>query len=60
MSAALAEIEILRRAYTSETNPKRFDGIVRNYAVNDVVRLRGSIRIEHTLATLGARRCGSS
>jgi len=56
MSAALAENEILRRAYTSETNPKRFDGVVRNYAVNDVVRLRGSIRIEHTLATLGARR----
>ncbi|MEO8875379.1 MAG: isocitrate lyase, partial [Polyangiaceae bacterium] len=56
MSAALAEIEILRRAYTSETNPKRFDGIVRNYAVSDVARLRGSIRIEHTLATLGARR----
>ncbi|MEO7111002.1 MAG: isocitrate lyase [Polyangiaceae bacterium] len=56
MSAALAEIEILRRSYTSETNPKRFDGVARNYAVNDVVRLRGSIRIEHTLATLGARK----
>ena len=56
MSAALAEIEALRRAYTSETNPKRFEGVTRNYAVNDVVRLRGSIKIEHTLAELGARR----
>ena len=56
MSAALREIEALRRAYTSETNPKRFDGVTRNYAVNDVVRLRGSIKIEYTLAELGARR----
>ncbi|MEO8800418.1 MAG: isocitrate lyase, partial [Polyangiaceae bacterium] len=56
MSAALAEIESLRRSYTSETNPKRFDGVTRSYAVNDVVRLRGSVKIEHTLAELGARR----
>ena len=34
----------------------RFDGVVRDYTPDDVNRLRGSIRIEHTLATLGARR----
>jgi isocitrate lyase len=34
----------------------RFDGIVRPYTAADVERLRGSIRIEHTLADLGARR----
>lgn len=34
----------------------RFDGIVRDYAPADVDRLRGSVRIEHTLARLGAER----
>ncbi|WP_225770887.1 isocitrate lyase [Inquilinus sp. Marseille-Q2685] len=34
----------------------RFDGIVRDYAPADVERLRGSVRIEHTLARLGAER----
>ena len=32
----------------------RFDGIVRNYAVADVRRLRGSIQLEYTLAENGA------
>lgn len=35
---------------------ERWRGIVRPYSAEDVVRLRGSIRIEHTLAALGARR----
>ncbi|MCK6444917.1 MAG: isocitrate lyase [Planctomycetes bacterium] len=35
---------------------KRFDGIVRDYSAADVERLRGSIKIEHTLARLGAER----
>jgi isocitrate lyase len=34
----------------------RWMGIVRPYGAEDVVRLRGSIRIEHTLARLGADR----
>ncbi|MGL4968315.1 MAG: isocitrate lyase [Inquilinus sp.] len=34
----------------------RFDGIVRDYVPADVDRLRGSVRIEHTLARLGAER----
>ncbi len=34
----------------------RWEGIVRNYSYADVLKLRGSVRIEHTLATLGARR----
>ena len=36
--------------------PNRWDGIVRPYSRDDVLRLRGSIRIEHTLARLGAAR----
>ena len=35
------------------TNP-RWKGIKRNYAAADVVRLRGSLPIEHTLARRGA------
>ncbi len=35
---------------------KRWAGIHRPYGAADVVRLRGSVQIEHTLATLGAER----
>ncbi len=41
---------------TSLLHAKRFDGIVRPYSKADVERLRGSFKIEHTIATLGARR----
>jgi isocitrate lyase len=34
--------------------PGRFDGIERPYSVDDVLRLRGSLPIEHTLARRGA------
>jgi isocitrate lyase len=32
----------------------RFDGIERPYSVDDVLRLRGSFAVEHTLARRGA------
>ncbi len=35
---------------------RRFAGIVRPYTSADVDRLRGSVRVEHTLARLGATR----
>lgn len=38
-----------------QTNP-RWQGIVRPYSPEDVVRLRGSIKVEHTLAEMGAKR----
>jgi isocitrate lyase len=37
------------------SNP-RWEGITRPYSAEDVVRLRGSVQIEHTLAKLGADR----
>jgi isocitrate lyase len=40
------------------SNP-RWVGITRPYSAEDVVRLRGSIQIEHTLAKLGAERLWS-
>jgi isocitrate lyase len=38
-----------------ETNP-RWRGVRRAYTAEDVVRLRGSLQIEHTLARVGAER----
>src|SRR5271165_3722310 len=35
---------------------RRFAGVVRPYSVADVERLRGTVRVSHTLAELGARR----
>ena len=40
----------------AEAEGDRFRGIVRPYSPEDVGRLRGSIRIEYTLADLGARQ----
>src|SRR5258708_38397941 len=36
--------------------PDRFAGIRRDYSASDLERLRGSVRIRHTLAELGAAR----
>ena len=38
-----------------ETNP-RWNGITRDYTAEDVLRLRGSIDIQYTLAEMGAER----
>jgi isocitrate lyase len=38
-----------------ENNP-RWDGITRDYTADDVLRLRGSIDVEHTFAKMGAGR----
>jgi isocitrate lyase len=37
-------------------DPRRWDGIARRYGKADVERLRGTVRVEHTLARLGAER----
>jgi isocitrate lyase len=47
------EADILRTHWASNG---RWDGIDRPYAAEDVISLRGSITIEHTLARLGAER----
>jgi isocitrate lyase len=36
--------------------PGRFDGIKRDYSLEDVERLAGSFRVKHTLAEMGANR----
>ena len=38
-----------------DTHP-RWQGIERNYTAADVVRLRGTVHVEHSLARLGAEK----
>jgi isocitrate lyase len=40
----------------ADLHARRFEGIVRPYSTADVEKLRGSIKVEHTLAKLGANR----
>ena len=48
-----AAIDALERDWSD--NP-RWRGVTRDYGAADVVRLRGSVQIEHTLARLGAEK----
>jgi len=53
MNAVAAKEAIdLRRTWETD----RWSGIERDYTAEDVVRLRGSVRIEHSLARLGAEK----
>jgi len=45
--------ELLDRRWADE---RRWAGIVRPYSAEDVIRLRGSLRIDHTLAARGSER----
>jgi len=47
------EADALREEWEADA---RWRGIQRDYSAEDVVRLRGSVRVEHTLARLGAER----
>jgi isocitrate lyase len=42
-----------------EWEAARWQGVTRDYSAEDVVRLRGSVKIEHTLARRGAERLWS-
>src|ERR1700682_1459255 len=54
MSYDEAKSESIRR--DEATVADRFAGIARPYSAADVARLRGSVKIEHTLARVGAER----
>src|SRR5258708_19771638 len=53
MNPAKEEAERLDQAWRSDP---RWEGIERPYSAEDVLRLRGSVHIEHSLARLGAAR----
>ena len=50
---ALRDPNALERQWQSDP---RWDGIARDYTAEDVLRLRGSVEIKHTLAEMGAER----
>ncbi len=47
------QIQEIKRDWAE--NP-RWKGITRNYTAEDVVRLRGTVKIEHTIAKIGSER----
>ena len=57
MSTTLQTAEQISQQWT--TSP-RWAGITRNYTADDVVRLRGTVHIEHSLARLGAEKLWTS
>lgn len=46
------QAEELRKSWKSD----RWEGVERPYSAEDVLKLRGSVQVEHTLARLGAER----
>ena len=40
----------------SWTHEARWKGIERRYTAQDVLRMRGTVQVEHTLARMGAER----
>jgi len=56
MAVEFPKVQV-RRSRTSLTPEEaRFDGVQRPYSKADVLRLRGSLKVEHTLASVGAQR----
>jgi isocitrate lyase len=57
MKTQLPTAEQIRLVWSN--NP-RWHGVTRNYSPEDVVRLRGTVAIEHSLARLGAEKLWNS
>jgi len=56
MAVEFPEVKVRRSRTSLAPADARFDGVQRPYSKADVLRLRGSLRIEHTLASVGAQR----
>ena len=56
MESRINEVRALEQDWSQ--NP-RWKGVKRSYSAEDVVRLRGSLRVEHTLAKRGAEKLWS-
>ena len=48
--------EQIRKLESNWADSPRWQGIERNFAAADVVRLRGTVQVEHTLARLGSEK----
>ncbi len=56
MAVEFPEVKVRRPKTSLDKDEAAFDGVQRPYSKADVLRLRGSLKIEHTLAAVGARR----
>ena len=54
--SAVRTVELQEPVSTERVHENRFDGIKRNYTDADVKKLRGSFKIDYTIAKLGAQR----
>ena len=52
----MTQPEQIRKLESNWADSPRWQGIERNYAAADVVRLRGTVQVEHTLARLGSEK----
>ena len=52
----MAPLDIGKNESDEALHARRFEGITRDYTPDDVDRLRGSVKIEHSLAKIGAMR----
>ncbi len=52
----MTQYEQIEKLESDWANSPRWKGIERTYSAEDVVRLRGTVNIEHTLARLGAEK----
>ena len=48
--------EQIKQLESEWADSPRWKGVQRNYSAEDVVKLRGTVNIEHTLARLGAEK----
>ena len=56
MTTTTTNNDEFRNLHEDDPHTRRWEGISRPYSEQDVERLRGSIWVQHTLATMGARR----
>lgn len=52
----MTPLDVGRNESDEALHARRFEGISRDFSPEDVERLSGSVRVEHTLAKMGARR----
>jgi isocitrate lyase len=56
MSLEFPEVKTRRSSPPHTSKQSRFDGVHRPYSKADILQLRGTLKIEHTIAAVGARR----
>jgi isocitrate lyase len=53
---ASGRTEVMTERKVADIHARRFEGITRPYSTADVEKLRGSVKVDYTLATMGAKR----